>query len=115
MHILATYKSRVRAQPQKRGNAVSVDDEYQRQVASEKRARLQVIDLLIENGASLNIQTVNGETPFSLALKENQIDVLHKFVENVKLSESPQLFHHFTPHVLDERYHKLLVQMIRKE
>ena len=41
--------------------------------------------------------------------------MLHKFVDNVKLSESPQLFHHFTPHLLDERYHKLLVQMMGKE
>jgi len=41
--------------------------------------------------------------------------VLHKFVENVKLSESPQLFHHFTSHILDERYSKLLIQLIKKE
>jgi hypothetical protein len=44
---------------------------------------------------------VNGDTPFSIALKENEIDVLHKFVENVKLSESPALFHNFTDHILD--------------
>jgi ankyrin repeat protein len=48
-----------------------------------------VIDLLIHYKANLNAQTVNGDTPFSIALKENEIDVLHKFVENVKLSESP--------------------------
>jgi ankyrin repeat protein len=99
---------------QQKRNGV-LDPDFQKQVAAEKRARLDVIDMLIENGASLNTQTVNGETPFSLALKENQIDVLHKFVDNVKLSESPMLFHHFTSHLLDERYHKLLVQMMQKE
>lgn len=40
---------------------------------------------------------------------------MHKFVENVKLSENPMLFHHFTSHLLDERYQKLLVQMMEKE
>ena len=47
LHILATYKSRVRGQNRRNNNGVMVDDEYHRQVAAEKRARLQVIDLLI--------------------------------------------------------------------
>lgn len=48
-------------------------------------------------------------------MKQNEISVLHKFVDNVKLSESPQLFHNFTNHIFDHRYSSLLVQLIKKE
>lgn len=43
LHILATYKSRLR---QQKNNGV-IDEDYHRQVAAEKRARLAVIDMLI--------------------------------------------------------------------
>lgn len=43
LHILATYKSRLR---QQKTNGV-IDEDYHRQVAAEKRARLAVIDMLI--------------------------------------------------------------------
>jgi ankyrin repeat protein len=86
-----------------------------RHIAIEKKVRLDVIDLLIRFKGDLNAQTTDGDTPFSIALKENQIEVLHKFVDNVKLSESPMLLHHFTSHILDERYLTLLVQLLNKE
>lgn len=74
-----------------------------------------MIDLLIQYKGNLNALTNEGDTPFSIALKQNEISVLHKFVENVKLSENPKLFHNFTSHILDQRYYSLLIQLIEKE
>lgn len=71
--------------------------------------------MFIAYKANLNAQTSEGDTPFSIALKENQIDILDKFVDNVKLSENPKLIHNFTEHILDERYRSLLITMINKE
>ena len=56
----------------------------------------------------MNALTVHNDTPFSIALKENQIEVLHKFADNVRISENPALIHNFTSHILDERYASLL-------
>ena len=45
-----------------------------------------MIDLLISRGAALDLLNSENKNAFSIALDTDNIDVLHKFAENVKIS-----------------------------
>jgi hypothetical protein len=74
-----------------------------------------MIDLLISRGGQLNILNTDKKNPFSIALDTDNIDVLHKFAESVKISEDPQLLHKFKSKVFDDRYKSILLGLLNKE
>jgi ankyrin repeat protein len=77
LHRLAAYKVRVQ------------EERYKRAETEERKSLLSMIDLLITNGAKLDILNVDSKNAFSIALDTDNIDVLHKFAESVRISQDP--------------------------
>ncbi|XP_043480097.1 ankyrin-3-like [Leptopilina heterotoma] len=46
------------------------------------RGHLQIVDLLIKNGAKINVEDYSGRTPFFIALKEKQVEIAEFLMEN---------------------------------
>jgi len=74
-----------------------------------------MIDLLLSKGGNLAAKTEDGRTPFEVALDCENIDVLQKFSNNVRLSEAPQILHKFQNKIFDERFRSILVQLLDQE
>lgn len=68
-----------------------------------------MIDLFLLRGADLSAKTEEGKTPFEVALDENNIEVLEKFIKAVRLSADPQLLHKFKNKIFDERFSHILI------
>jgi len=77
LHRLAAYKVRVQV------------EKFKRAEIEERKSLISMIDLLISRGAQLDILNSENKNAFSIALDTDNIDVLHKFAENVKLSQDP--------------------------
>ena len=52
-----------------------------------------MIEVLISHGANLNARTIHNDLPLTIALRENQIEVVEKVAKDVNLNENPALFH----------------------
>ena len=76
---------------------------------------LSMIDLLITSGAKLDTLNVDGKNAFTIAFDTDNIDVLYKFAESVRISDDPQLLHKFKTKIFDERYKSILFDLIKKE
>ncbi|XP_043466925.1 ankyrin-1-like [Leptopilina heterotoma] len=46
------------------------------------RGHLQIVDLLIKNGAEINVVDIKGRTPFYIALLQNKVEVAEFLLEN---------------------------------
>jgi len=77
LHRLAAYKVRVQV------------EKFKRAEIEERKSLISMIDLLISCGAKLDILNSENKSAFSIALDTDNIDVLHKFAEKVKLSQDP--------------------------
>ena len=77
LHRLAAYKVRVQV------------EKFKRAEIEERKSLISMIDLLISRGAKLDILNSENKSAFSIALDTDNIDVLHKFAEKVKLSQDP--------------------------
>lgn len=103
LHRLAAYKVRVQ------------DERFKKAETQERKSLLSMIDLLITSRAKLDILNVDGKNAFTIALDTDNIDVLHKFAESVRISEDPQLLHKFKTKIFDDRYKSILLGLINKE
>ena len=74
-----------------------------------------MIDLMILRGANLKLQNSNNQTPFDLALQAENVNLLKKFTQHVKISENPDLLHKFRTKIIDDRYKYILLELINKE
>jgi ankyrin repeat protein len=74
LHRLAAYKVRVQ------------DERFKKAETQERKSLLSMIDLLITSRAKLDILNVDGKNAFTIALDTDNIDVLHKFAESVRIS-----------------------------
>ena len=103
LHRLAAYKVRVQ------------DERFKKAETEERKSLLSMIDLLISRGAKLDLLNVDNKSAFSIALDTDNIDVLHKFAESVRISQDPQLLHKFRAKIFDDRYKSILLELINKE
>ena len=76
---------------------------------------VKVTEYLIEKGAPLNLMNDEKETPFSIALSDDNIKILDILAEKIKLSENPKLLHEFKTKIYDDRYKTVLQKLLNKE
>ena len=70
---------------------------------------------MIENGADLTLENKEKQTPFTLALKHEKINILSILSEKVEISQNPQLLHKFSDKVFQKRYRDILRQLLGRE
>lgn len=76
---------------------------------------MEVVKFLIAQGAPLDALNEDNETAFDVALEHSTTAVLHVLSESIKLSEKPQILHSFTKHFLDDRYKRVLKELLQRE
>ena len=76
---------------------------------------MAMIDLLVSRGSNLSLLNDEKKNAFSIALDCDNIDVLHKFSESIKVSENPELLHKFKGKIFDDRYKKIFIELLNKE
>jgi len=70
---------------------------------------------LIENGANLTLENKEKQTPFTLALFHEKINILSILSKKVEISQNPQLLHKFSDKVFQKRYRDILRQLLERE
>lgn len=70
---------------------------------------------LIEKGAPLNSLNEHKETPFAIALKNDNASILEILCQKIKVSESPQILHEFESKIFDDRYKTVLLKLLKRE
>lgn len=76
---------------------------------------VKVTEYLIEKGAPLNLMNDEKETPFSIALDDENIRILDILADQIKISENPKLLHEFKTKIYDDRYKTVLQKLLNKE
>ena len=74
-----------------------------------------MIDLIVKYNGDLSALNNKKESPFTLAMKADDIKVLEKVSSKVRISENPKLLFEFTSKVCDERYKSFLIKILDKE
>jgi hypothetical protein len=70
-------------------------------------------DLLVANGASLKAVDNQKQTPFSICLDKDNVELLKKLLIGVTLDSNPSLLHNFTKRILDIRYQEILKELLK--
>jgi len=76
---------------------------------------MAMIDLLVSRGSNLSLLNEVKKNAFTIALDCDNIDVLHKFSESIRISENPELLHKFKAKIFDDRYKKIFIELLNKE
>mgnify|MGYP006099252631 CR=1 FL=1 len=63
-----------------------------------------MLDLVLANGGEVSLLNNEKENPFSLALGNDNLEVLKKLSAKVLISESPKLFFEFQSVIFREDY-----------
>jgi hypothetical protein len=74
-----------------------------------------MIDLMIKFNGNLSALNNDKESPFTLAMKRDDINVLEKVSSKVLISENPKLLFEFTSKVCDDRYKNFLIKILDRE
>jgi len=69
---------------------------------------LELVDLLLARGASLDKKDSAKRTPFAVALERRNVLLLKKLIAGVSLNRDPQLLHALAPMILNTKYQALL-------
>ena len=77
---------------------------------------MKMLILILDSGkADLNALNNNKKTPFTVALATDNINVLERLSENVRISKSPELLFSFQTKIFDDRYKNFLISILNKE
>ncbi|XP_043466924.1 ankyrin-1-like [Leptopilina heterotoma] len=79
------------------------------------RGHLQIVDLLIKNGAKLNVEDVKGRTPFYIALLQNNVEVAEFLLENGARINIPRKGGRTTLHVAIKTQNIQIVDRLLKQ
>ncbi|XP_043466891.1 ankyrin-1-like [Leptopilina heterotoma] len=79
------------------------------------RGHLQIVDLLIKNGAKLNVEDVKGRTPFYVALQQNKVEVAEFLLENGARIDIPREGGRTTLHVAIKMQNIQIVERLLKQ
>ncbi|XP_043466890.1 ankyrin repeat domain-containing protein 27-like [Leptopilina heterotoma] len=79
------------------------------------RGHLQIVDLLIKNGAKLNVEDVKGRTPFYIALQQNKVEVAEFLLENGARIDIPRDDGRTTLHVAIKTQNIQIVDRLLKQ
>ncbi|XP_043466896.1 ankyrin-3-like isoform X2 [Leptopilina heterotoma] len=79
------------------------------------RGHLQIVDLLIKNGAEINVVDFKGRTPFYVALQQNKVDVAEFLLENGARIDIPRTDGETTLHVAIKTQNIQIVERLLKQ
>ncbi|XP_043466971.1 putative ankyrin repeat protein RF_0381 [Leptopilina heterotoma] len=79
------------------------------------RGHLQIVDLLIKNGAKLNVEDVKGRTTFYIALQQNKVKVAEFLLKNGARIDIPRDDGRTTLHVAIKTQNIQIVERLLKQ
>lgn len=74
-----------------------------------------MIDVILAKGGDVSLINNEKQNPFSLALGCDNIEVLKKLSDRVRISENPKLFFDFKEKIFNEEYRVFLSGIVNKE
>lgn len=72
-------------------------------------------DILLENGASLTLEDINKNTPFSICMEKDNIKLLEKLISGLSLNSNPQILHSFKNKILNVQYQEILKTLLNND
>lgn len=88
---------------------------WEARLKRKRELQLELVDLLLAHGASLDKRDSQKRTPFAVALERRNVLLLKKLIAGVSLNRDPQLLHALAPMILNTKYQALLQDLIAQE
>ncbi len=76
---------------------------------------MKLADILLDNGAKLTLVDSNKNTPFSICLENENIQLLEKLITGLSLNSNPQLLHSLKSKILNVKYQGILKQLLAND
>jgi len=90
-------------------------EEWEARLKRKRELQLELVDLLLAHGASLDKKDSQKRTPFAVALERRNVLLLKKLIAGVSLNRDPQLLHALAPMILNTKYQALLQDLIAQD